>query len=249
MRVVRKLIDVNREFYQNFGSSFSSTRGRIQPGVRNIIKTLPQSGQWLDLGCGNGNLAVEWARIKRTGLYFGIDSSKVLLKEAQVLVGKTEIPNNLEIELQQSDLTKPGWVNTLPALKWSGVFAFAVLHHIPSMQLRLQVLSQVRQLIAKGKYFYISVWQLQNSPRLIARRQPWERIGLEISDVEARDVLMDWRHEISIEENMFGLRYVHLFNEEELIVLAGETNFIIIDQFYSDGKSGNLGLYQVWKAI
>jgi SAM-dependent methyltransferase len=249
MRVVRKLIDLNREFYQNFGSSFSSTRGRIQSGVRNIIKTLPQSGQWLDLGCGNGNLAVEWARIKRTGLYFGIDSSNVLLKEAQVLVGKTEIPTSLEIELKQSDLTELGWVNTLPAIKWSGVFAFAVLHHIPSMQLRIQILSQVRQLIAKGKYFYISVWQLQNSPSLMARRQPWERTGLERSDVEEGDVLMDWRHAISIEENMFGLRYVHLFNEEELMALASETNFVVVEKFYSDGRSGNLGLYYVWKAI
>jgi hypothetical protein len=44
-----------------------------------------------------------------------------------------------------------------------------------------------------------------------------------------------------------GLRYVHLFSEAELVELTQQTGFSIISQFYSDGRNGNLALYQEWE--
>jgi len=61
--------------------------------------------------------------------------------------------------------------------------------------------------------------------------------------VDAGDYLLDWRN------GDVGLRYVHHFDEEELSKLAKATGFKVIDTFYLDGETGNLGLYQVWQPI
>ena len=57
---------------------------------------------------------------------------------------------------------------------------------------------------------------------------------------------MDWRGEQAEGSKRVGLRYVHIFNANELAGLAEQSGFRVVDQFYSDGKEGNLGLYQTW---
>jgi len=82
-----------------------------------------------------------------------------------------------------------------------------------------------------------------NSPRLRERIQSWEMIGLNTSQIDPHDYLLDWRH------GGFGLRYVHHFSPSELENLASDTGFEIVDAFVSDGEGGNLGLYQVWQPV
>ena len=62
-------------------------------------------------------------------------------------------------------------------------------------------------------------------------------------DIEGGDYLVDWR------SGGHGLRYVHIFDLQELETLALETGFEIIESFHSDGEGGNLGLYQIWKRL
>ena len=90
--------------------------------------------------------------------------------------------------------------------------------------------------------FIHSNWQFLNSPRLKARIQPWESIGLQGSDVDVNDYLLDWKRGGN------GLRYVHHFDESELAELAKASGFEIVDTFYSDGENKRLSLYQIWKA-
>ena len=54
---IQALLDLNRRFYHDFGPAFAATRRRLQPGVLRAVGQLPQSGYWLDLGCGSGELA------------------------------------------------------------------------------------------------------------------------------------------------------------------------------------------------
>ncbi len=60
--------------------------------------------------------------------------------------------------------------------------------------------------------------------------------------VDDGDALLDWR----AEEGTTGYRYVHQFTEEELASYAKESKFKVVNTFYSDGREGNLALYQVW---
>jgi tRNA (uracil-5-)-methyltransferase TRM9 len=240
------LLDLNRQFYQTFASSFAETRRRIQPGVRQVLAGQPQTGRWLDLGCGSGALAQEWALSSRAGLYLGLDFSPGLLEEAERAASSVPHPG-LEILFQPVDLSAPGWALALAGQQFDTILAFAVLHHLPGKDLRRDVLTQVNALLPPGGAFIHSEWQFQNSPRLLARRLPWESLGLSPEAVEEGDSLLDWRHPQPGQPGEVGRRYVHQFSLAELEELAAQTGFRIQTTFESDGEGGRLGLYQVWK--
>jgi len=117
------------------------------------------------------------------------------------------------------------------------------LHHIPSTELRLNMLRVVHQLLGQEGIFIHSNWQFLNSAKLKARIQPWASVGMSSSQLDAGDYLLDWR------SGGEGLRYVHHFDQSEFLELANASNFRIMETFSSDGEGGNLGLYQVWKPV
>jgi len=238
---------INEEFYQTFAASFSNTRRKVQPGVEKILKNLPIEGSWLDIGCGNGNFADAWRKSKRKGTFVGLDFSEGLIRDASGVEDKAA--SDQRMMFVTADMTRPGWTNTLPDLKWNGIFCFAVLHHIPGDRQRLKMCAQVRSLLGKHSAFYISVWQPLNSERLKKRIQPWSAAGIAGDAVNSGDVLMEWRAHLTAPEDQPALRYVHIFNEAELIDLAEKSGFMVRETFYSDGKEGNLGLYQAWEPV
>lgn len=245
--VIQTILALNHQFYQTFGAAFAATRQRIQPGVARILERLPDGGHWLDLGCGSGALAAAWTRRMRRGSYLGLDFSPALLEEARQALPPAQ-PAGLSIRFASADLSDPGWTAALDRSGYNGVLAFAVLHHIPGAELRRRLLRQARSLLPAGGQLILSVWQFQHSPRLLARRQPWELAGLEESDVDEGDALLDWRRSLPGQAGGIGLRYVHLFSRSELGSLAEESGFRIVEEFESDGEGGRLGLYQVWEA-
>jgi SAM-dependent methyltransferase len=236
---VKQLLNLNQQFYQTFAPQFSATRMRLQPGVRRILDRLPPRARILDLGCGNGEL---WRALKGAGnlcAYTGLDSSVELLEIAAV--SQETSTQAAQAVFIQADITTPDWEQRLPQGLFDVILAFAVLHHIPSDGLRLQILRKVNTLLTLGGVFVHSEWQFLNSARLRARIQPWEAIGLRPADVELGDYLLDWRR------GGHGLRYVHHFSQAELVHLAAVSGFQILETFQSDGEDGRLGLYQIWK--
>jgi tRNA (uracil-5-)-methyltransferase TRM9 len=231
-----RLLELNRQFYQTFALPFSATRQRLQPGVMRILGQIKPTDSLLDLGCGNGELARQLARTGHTGSYTGLDFSPALLEQAAA----GQPPN---IHFLQADLSSTEWYISLANIPYDVVLAFAVLHHIPGVELRLETLRKARSLLAPGGRFIHSEWQFLNSPRLKARIQPWDAIGLSEADVDAGDFLLDWR------QGGAGLRYVHHFSEAELDGLAEAAGFKVVGSFLSDGKNNRLGLYQVWEAL
>lgn len=234
-----RLIEINRDFYTHFGDSFSATRHRIQPGVRRVLDRLKGDESILDLGCGNGELARELAKRGHRGMYLGVDFSLPLLREAETQ------PDGFSAKFLQVDLTRLSAFSDQLSVEdgWSVITAFAVLHHIPSMDLRLNILRIVYRLLKTDGIFIHSNWQFLNSEKLKARIQPWEAAAISTSEIDTGDYLLDWR------SGAKGLRYVHHFDERELNELAKAGGFRIMDTFYSDGERGNLGLYQVWKPV
>lgn len=234
--IASRLIELNREFYTRFGDSFSATRHRIQPGVRRVLGMLRGEEAILDLGCGNGELARELAKRGHRGSYLGVDFSLPLLRDAGSQL------EGFSATFMEVDLTQLAAIEASLKVSggWSLITAFAVLHHIPSSKLRLDLLRTVRRLLAPSGVFVHSNWQFLNSEKLKARIQPWVAAAISPSDVDAGDYLLDWR------SGGQGLRYVHHFGENELAELAGAAEFTIEESFFSDGETGNLGLYQIW---
>ena len=248
-KTIRKLLDINSQFYQKFGDAFAATRRRIQPGITRVLESLPKEGDWLDLGCGSGTLALTWVKQGRRGSYSGVDFSVPLLSEARRTLNEQDIPENLQIRFFQADLLAPDWMDVLDRRSYDGVLSFAALHHIPAYEHRLQLIRQVRSLLISGGSFIHSNWQFQNSPKLMARVLPWESVGLDETRVEKGDTLLDWRYALPGQQETSGIRYVHSFTAAEFSQLAEEGGFEIVDSFEMDGQGGRLGFYQHWRAI
>ena len=128
-----------------------------------------------------------------------------------------QIPVDLEVKFSPVDLisNRLGY-SLFKDTDWDGALCFAVLHHIPGTDLRQRICASIGGLLGKQKKLYLSVWQVRNSPRLMQRILPWSQAGLNEDDLDAGDVLMDWRAGTEGDDSLQGLRYVHIFTENEL---------------------------------
>ena len=244
------LLTVNREFYNSFGDQFSATRQRLQPGVKKILETIQADVSVLDLGCGNGHFLRELVRRGHKAPLLGVDYSLPLLRDAREA-------SSLGVEFREIDLTQlsansdtlaapaavlGGGDAALSEIKggWKMITMFATLHHIPSTEMRLDILRTVRKLMKEDGKFILSNWQFLNSAKLRSRIQPWDKVGISENEIDEGDYLLDWR------SGGEGLRYAHHFTVEELLGLADQSRMRVTDSFPSDGDGGNLGLYQIW---
>ncbi len=234
-----RLLAINDHFYQQHSESFSTTRHQVQPGVRRIAQKILPKASVVDVGCGNGTLARHLIAKGFSGQYLGVDLSAGLLADAQHLLNQ---PSSGTFSFQLIDLAQLGWQKFLSPTSYDYLVAFAVLHHLPSAELRAQTIQAFRKLIAPHGLVAVSVWQWQNSARLRARILPWSTVELEPGDVDEGDVLLDWRAGESP-----GIRYVHTFTENSLGELAVRGGFKVCETFYSDGRNARLALYQVWQ--
>jgi SAM-dependent methyltransferase len=234
----RRLVDLNRQFYQTFADDFSVTRQRLQPGVRRVLSVLDGSENILDLGCGNGETARSLAQAGFSGTFLGLDFAPALL----VLARRGLDP--AQFRFAEADLTGGRWPAAIESGRLFDVaFSFATMHHIPSSRARLEMVKTIHTLLKPGGRFVHSHWQFLNSEKLKGRIQPWAYAGLPVSAVDEGDYLLAWRG--SGEEH--GLRYAHHFSEAELGQLAEAGGFEVLETFHSDGQGGRLGLYQVWR--
>jgi len=230
--VAERLLRVNREFYQSFARPFAETRRRLQPGAAATIRELPPLASVLDLGCGSGEVARALARRGHRGVYLGIDQCEALLDEAR----RSDLP---QAEFLLADLASPGW-SAMTHPPYECALAFALLHHLPGADRRAEFAGSIRGLLDPHGLFVFSVWQFQTSERLRRRIVPWQTIGLEDSQVDPGDHLLDWRH------GGRGLRYVHAFEGAELERLARQSGFHQVRTYSADGQGGRLGRYEVW---
>ena len=233
--ITKQLIELNRKFYDQFGESFSATRQRLQPGVKKILDSIQADESVLDLGCGNGFFLRTLHDRGHQAALLGADFSLPLLREADSMPG---------VEFRAVDLTQLSVISDQLSVTdhWSLITCFATMHHIPSREVRLDILRTVKKLLKPNGKFILSNWQFLNSDKLKARVQPWGRVGLSDSDVDGGDYLLDWR------SGGEGLRYAHQFSAEELFGLAEQAQMKVEASFLSDGENGRLGLYQVWRS-
>ncbi|MBK9211272.1 MAG: class I SAM-dependent methyltransferase [Anaerolineales bacterium] len=232
----QRLLAINHEFYNRFGDQFSATRQRLQPGVKKILDSIQEDVSVLDLGCGNGHFLHEISKRGHKQPLLGVDFSLPLLRDAE------SAPGVIFREVDLSQLSAVSDQLSVPG-GWDVITMFATLHHIPSVEMRLDILRTVRKILKPDGKFILSNWQFLNSAKLKSRIQPWDRVGVNENDLDQDDYLLDWR------SGGEGLRYAHHFSAQELLGLAGQAEMRVTASFPSDGDGGNLGLYQVWESV
>ena len=237
---VSLLRQLNRTFYNALGPSFSVTRAQIQPGVKKLLPEMLGQPEILDLGCGNGTLAEALALSNYEGQYIGLDGSQSLLGFAAERLQPYPL---MKANFHFADLLDEALTTNLAGRHFPLITCFATLQHLPSHTNHLQFFKNTAQLLEPGGRLMISCWQIHNSQRLIRHILDWSMVRLTVEDLEAGDLLMDWRGQDSQKP---GLRYVHEFREQELKALGEAAGLALQEIFYSDGREGNLALYQTW---
>lgn len=234
--VRRRLLTINRTFYERFAAAFASTRFGKQPGYDRLWPYASGAQSVLDLGCGNARLARFLAGQGWRGIYWGIDISQPLLALARQM---TQALEGMQACFLVLDLAEPGWSGVFSRSRFDVVFALALLHHIPSHAYRQAFVTEMARLVRSGGYAILSTWRFLHNTRMRRKIVPWETIGLRAEEVEAGDYLLDWKKE------GIGYRYVHHVTEEEMTHLATQAGLHVVEMFHADGREGDLSLYAV----
>lgn len=235
--VRQQLLAINRTFYEQFGPAFSGTRFGAQPGWDRIIHYFPKQGAVLDLGCGNGRLALYLDKHLDQVRYVGLEGSEALLAIARE---QTKNLQHVTPEFFHIDLSTDAWHRA--SHYFDVVTALAVLHHIPGFEARKRFVQAASGCLKPGGVLILSNWRFAHHQRMQRKLLPWAVAGLDEVDVEPGDYLLDWKKE------GLGMRYAHQLDEEEVTALAEAAGLRVIEHFVADGREGDLSLYSVLTA-
>ena len=198
---------VNRN-YNLIAKDFSRTRSKPWYEVRFLFSDYLFSGdKVLDLGCGNGRNVVYFNE-KLTD-YYGVDNSVELINLA-----KKKYPQ------------KNFRVDDALSLSFAGdffdkVYSVAVLHQIPSEELRLKFLREAKRVLKPKGLLALTVWKLYRTDHLMLILKSFFMKMMKKSKLDYGDVLIPWGDKIE--------RYYHFFSEKELKGLIEKAGFKLIE--------------------
>lgn len=202
--------------YDNIAQSFSVTRQWRQKEIEDlIVSRIGANGRVLDIGCGNGRFC---GLVQKIGAkYTGLDSSKELIKIARGRCPGT----NFEIG-EATDMP-------FPAETFGAAIAIAVLHHIPSKDLRIKFFYEAHRVMKAGGIFIATAWDLRPQQMVVAGE--WKRlryyakeqaaIAFRLSKLDFGDFFIPWQNK--------QRRYVRALTVDEMRDLAVSVGFKIID--------------------
>lgn len=248
----RALVAVNRRFYECHAASFSASRGRPWQGWGRLLAHLaaPAEGMLrvLDLGCGNGRFATFLAARSHERIdYWGIDDSPALLETARRrLASPASSGGRLEPSWSRLDLTGAELPRLLSHRTFHLIALFGVLHHIPGLAARADLLARLAAHLDPRGVLAVSWWRFDRQSRWASKVVPWDDYNLEApepidtADLEEGDHLLTWAGDRT------APRYCHLAGDDEVTHLAAASGLHTSARFTADGPSGDHNLYLVF---
>ena len=236
---ILQLNQLNQAFYATTATEFDKTRNHNWPGWERISVQVPTRSisSVLDVGCGNGRFAL-FADDTFPNLqnYIGIDSSVELLNAApKKLVNATTKYKHIDlIESLQSSTDLLETSDTFDL-----IVVFGVMHHIPSKELRKQLLARLSDALSPQGFLVFTTWQFMEFERFTRRLVSPNEVGIAPEDLENGDFLLDWRR------GERAIRYCHYYTEEEVVDLLDATDLHLVQSYRADGKEGNVNRYYI----
>lgn len=247
---IRRLNEINREFYRLNADDFDQTRGQPWPGWEALLPYLPlnptpcppphcdgegekanaQHLSVLDVGCGNGRFGVFLAHtLKVESLqYHGVDNNPALLEHARLAI--TEL-SQVSVVLEERDIVeKPPTTD-----EYDLVALFGILHHVPGYERRLSLIRSLAERVAPGGMLAFACWRFYEYERFRERIVPWP----EDIEVEPNDYLLDWRR------GHVTLRYCHYVDDTEHAALVVATGMREVVTYRADGQTGDANRYSL----
>jgi ubiquinone/menaquinone biosynthesis C-methylase UbiE len=128
------LLNKTKEDYNLISEEFSRTRWFVWEETKFLFSDYVKEGdRVLDIGCGNGRY-FELLKIKNAS-YVGIDNSKNLIEEAKKKYPEADfkVADALDLPFNDNSFDK--------------VYSIAVLHNVPSKELRAQFLKEAHRVL------------------------------------------------------------------------------------------------------
>ena len=250
-----KLLKIVKDSYEEIADDFSATRNYVWPELKKIIynviarrnprrqprvaksfsdgasnpevhgedneiAALARNGSIniLDLGCGNGRLAELFTDSNVS--YVGVEQSAKLANLARQKL--TELKMNGEIIT--GDILN---LDKITAKKFDLILCIAVLPHLPTNELRLKFLRQLKNNLAPNGVFILTVWNLR--ARLKYKKLIWRQNFLKIFGLNK----MDFGDIVFPGFKQSSPRYYHAFRKNELRTLLLQSGFKL-SEFYAD---------------
>lgn len=223
------LLNKTREDYNRIAEEFSRTRKFVWEELKYLSKFVNDGDKVLDIGCGNGRLIEIFKDFKID--YVGIDNSEKLIelaKEHQSFdwLGVEPFhfaPGQCFDKLKSAEFLVADALD-LPFedTSFDKAFSIAVLHHIPSVELRLKFLSEAKRVLKPGGLLILTVWGLWWRPVVW-----WNVIRflfLKIfrkTKLDFKDIFVPWQKTLG--------RYIHCFTKSELKQLVEKAGFKVIE--------------------
>lgn len=111
------------------------------------------------------------------------------------------------------------------------VLAIAVLHHIPSQELREKAVSECYRVLKPNGTFIVSVWDLWGKKKNIVSLLKYSFLKIiGRSKLDFGDIFLPWGKKAK--------RYYHFFRKSEIIRLIEKQGFKIIEKGVSKNKKG-----------
>jgi tRNA (uracil-5-)-methyltransferase TRM9 len=221
----KELLSIVKLNYSEAAEEFSVTRKKyLWPELLRLTEGVKDGDSILDVGCGNGRLTLAFKDRKVD--YTGIDASSKLIE-----IADREHGSDMS-HFFIGDILSLGDISVLNNKTFDYVFSVAVLHHIPSMELRIGALKQLKEKLKENGTLIITVWNLWVQDRyasLIIKFGTQRLIGK--NDFDFGDIIIP-----GFGTNKDSKRYYHAFIKKELQNIAEEAEMKIIE-LYKDERN------------
>ena len=227
--LAQKIIELNKQSYDSISSEFSKSREYIWPVLKYLASFVSFESRVLDVGCGNGRMV----EVLPEGIksYLGMDFSESLIKLAKNKFAKDNI------KFISYDILKkwPAENDSIDA-----VSMIAVLNHIPSRELRMQVMKEAYRVLSPGGYLLMTNFNMWRSSflkkgilkyimnRLKMQDIEWQaNLGFSVKGLGFRDVITLWE-----KDDKKAYLYYYAFTLQELIRLGRGAGLKLVEAFW-----------------
>jgi alkylated DNA repair protein alkB family protein 8 len=190
--------DFVQQFYDNVSDHFSRTRYKPWPKISKFISDLPKGSILIDAGCGNGKYLLYQSEYRPDICSIGFDISLNLAqvcRERKLAVAVGDV-SHMPIRSSIAD----------------ALICIAVLHHIESVEKRIQILKEILRVLKVGGRALVYAWAFEQETS-----SKWK--------FSSQDIMVPWYYSDESSESCTGdddvhFRYCHLYIEKELDSLA-----------------------------
>ena len=204
------------EIFDEIASSYAYSRVRPWPQVVELIRKYYRKGWICDVGCGPGQYSIAISSMGNSSI-LAMDVSISML----VIVRKRAIKRGIYqlVDVVQADMEYMPLRNDCVSM----VLHIATIHHLPSLECRVNALREVYRVLKSNGVLIATVWSLVQLRFLkhFLRNLLLRLIGKKKS---IGDVIIPWRH-----KGRVLYRYYHLFLPRELRKLIATVGFKILE--------------------